>query len=252
MVLRCDLVEHVNALLNISAFADFAPNGLQIEGAAEISTLCSAVTASQSVIEEAIQLGAQALLVHHGFFWSGEKPVITAAKRRRIACILSNNLNLLAYHLPLDCHLDLGNNKGLGRALGIKKMSATKAGKVESLLWSGHFDTPQSISDLIQTIQFQLGRKPQVILGHDRTINKIAWCTGAAQNFLQQAVDLGADAFVSGEISERTYYEAIEHNIIYICAGHHATERFGVQQLGAYLKERFSINHHFIDAPNPV
>ena len=252
MVLRCELISHVNALLNISAFKDYAPNGLQVEGAATISKLCTAVTASQSVIDEAIRIGAQALLVHHGFFWTGENAALTGAKRRRIASLLSNNINLLAYHLPLDCHLELGNNRGFGKALGVVEMESTKAGNVDSLLWSGYFNEPQSCDALVQTLQNKLQREPQVIMGHARKIKKVAWCTGAAQDFLLQAVELGADAFISGEVSERTYYQAMEENIVYICAGHHATERFGVQQLGQYLKEHFSIEHHFIDAPNPI
>jgi len=249
---RNKIVAHLNDLLKIDDFKDYAPNGLQIEGAENIDTICTAVTASQEVIDSAIQYGAQALLVHHGYFWSGEAPVITGIKRQRIASLLANNMNLLAYHLPLDCHPDLGNNKGLGDALGIRNMQAFQGGKVASLLWSGNFETPLSMEELAEKLSGILKRTPQVIKAHQKPIGKIAWCTGAAQDLLAQAKELEADAYISGEISERTFYQAMESNIIYFAAGHHATERFGVQQLGEYLQNTFKIQHHFIDAPNPI
>lgn len=252
MVNRDELVAHLNSLLNIEAFKDYSPNGLQIEGSEKIETLCTAVTASQDVIDTAIQCNAQALLVHHGYFWPGEDSVITGMKRRRISSLLANNINLIAYHLPLDCHQELGNNIGLGQALAIKNIQCFPAGNVPSLLWCGYFEAPLSAVQLTQKLTHLLKRSPQVIMGHQRPVHKIAWCTGAAQDFLEQAKSLEADAYISGEISERTFYQAMETDMVYFAAGHHATERFGVQQIGNYLHHSFNLKHQFIDAPNPV
>ncbi|MCC5791099.1 MAG: Nif3-like dinuclear metal center hexameric protein [Legionellaceae bacterium] len=249
---RGDLEQHLADVLAIHHFKDYAPNGLQIEGSHKIQSICSAVTASQDVIDTTIQCGAQALLVHHGYFWAGEPPILCGMKRKRIASLLHHNINLFAYHLPLDCHSELGNNKGLGQILGIQDMQQHQAGAVAGLLWSGFLAEAVSIADLSTQIRKKLRREPQVIHGHQREVQKIAWCTGGAQDFIQEAYALGADAYISGEISERTYYQAIELGIVYIAAGHHATERFGVQRLGDYLQRTFSIQHQFIDAPNPV
>ena len=253
MVSLGELVDYTDALLGVGRFQDYCPNGLQVEGKADVALLVSGVTACQDLIEAAIAAGADAVLVHHGYFWKGEDPCITGMKRRRLERLLGTSTSLLAYHLPLDAHPELGNNAQLGRVLGLETRG-TLGGEAGS---SGllHYAYPEPALDaaaLAGRIRSALGRTPLHIPGAQGQIRSVGWCTGAAQSWIETAVQHGLDAFISGEISEQTVHVARECGIHYFAAGHHATERFGVQALGSHLAERFSIRHRFIDIANPV
>ncbi len=252
MIRRDQLTSYLNEILSISQFQDYAPNGLQVEGRSSIKTICTAVTASVASIDAAIVLNADALLVHHGFFWRGEEPVITGMRRQRLARLLNHDLNLIAYHLPLDCHASLGNNALFGPRIGAINAQGHIVSKTPNLLWTGSFAEPLSPDKIVMKLTDLLSYKPLHISGEQKVIQNIAWCTGAAQDFIEQAKEKGADAYFSGEVSERTYYQAKELNIHYFACGHHATERFGVQALGEHLATTFQLTHHFIDSDNPV
>lgn len=249
MVNRNDLLRYIDELLAVGQFKDYCPNGLQVEGAREIRRIVSGVTASQALIDIAAERRADLLLVHHGFFWKGEDPRIVGMKGRRIAKLLSSDINLAAYHLPLDAHPELGNNAGLGRALGLPVAGRFGTG---DLAMVGELDCPLTPSELSARLQGELGREPLWIDGGGPSLRRIAWCTGAAQSYLEEAADHGADAFISGEISEYTTHIARERGIHYFAAGHHATERFGPRTLGQHLADRFGLDHEFVDVPNPV
>lgn len=242
------LENKLNQLLSIEKYQDYAPNGLQVEGKSEIQTVVCGVTASMELIEQAIANKADAILVHHGYFWKGENPTITGMKHRRIKALLSNNINLYGYHLPLDGHETLGNNAQLGKLWEVKNAQAVAPFE---LMWQG--DLPAvSAEDFAKTLSRTLGREPLLISGGSHSIKRLAWCSGGAQGFLEQAVALGADAFVSGEVSEKTFHEAKEYGIHYFAAGHHATERGGVQALSEYLNNNTDLQCNFIDCYNPV
>jgi dinuclear metal center YbgI/SA1388 family protein len=249
---RAQLVTYLDELLCVDLFHDYTSNGLQVEGTDQINVLCTAVTASLDAINQAISYHADALLVHHGYFWKGESPVITGMKRARMASLITNNINLIAYHLPLDAHENYGNNVGLGKALGLTKIQSKAAMGQPDLLWSGQFKGPVSAQTLSNQLERILQRKPLVFNARNADISKVAWCTGGAQDLIELAYQMGVDAFISGEVSERTYYIANELGIDYFASGHHATERFGVQLLGEHLKNQFSVTHQFIDSANPV
>ncbi|WP_419420892.1 Nif3-like dinuclear metal center hexameric protein [Legionella sp. D16C41] len=250
MILCLQLVQYIQELLTCSNFNDYAPNGLQVEGKEAISSIATAVTASESVINEAINLQVDALLVHHGFFWRGEKPTITGMKRVRIAKLLNHDINLLAYHLPLDCHLELGNNACLGQLLDLQDLKQHRIGNTPNLLWSGSFSLNKTSDEVLSLLTQQLKQKPIHIPGNDKSIKTIAWCSGAAQDLIEEAHALKVDAYLSGEISERTFYQAKELGIHYFACGHHATERYGIQALGQHLAEKFNLTHQFIDTEN--
>lgn len=252
MIHRDQLTSYLDELLSVSQFQDYAPNGLQVEGRSSIRTICTAVTASVASIEAAIALQADVLLVHHGFYWRGEESVVTGMRRQRLARLLNHDINLLAYHLPLDCHATLGNNVLFGSLIGAVDISGHMASKTPNLLWTGSFREPLSPHNIMIKLTKLLNRQPLHISGEQKNIQKIAWCTGAAQDFIEQAKQLGVDAYFSGEISERTYYQAKELNIHYFACGHHATERFGIQALGEHLATTFQLTHQFIDSDNPV
>ncbi|KTC84059.1 Nif3-like dinuclear metal center hexameric protein [Legionella brunensis] len=252
MISRDELASYLHEFLGCSNFNDYAPNGVQIEGAKDITRLCTAVTASAETIEQAIALKADALLVHHGYFWRGEEPVITGMKRQRIAKLIANDISLFAYHLPLDCHPEIGNNACLAKLINTNSFKMNMAGKTPNLLWSGVFEKAKTATELLQQLEAKLHRKPLHIEGTTKPIKCIAWCSGAAQDFIEEAYFLGADAYISGEISERTYYQAKELGIHYFACGHHATERYGIQELGKHLVSRFKLEHYFLDSANPV
>ncbi|KTD48884.1 putative NIF3-like protein 1 [Legionella rubrilucens] len=252
MITRQELVDYLHALLAVSEFNDYAPNGLQVEGQASIRRICTAVTASEDVIQKAAAVKADALLVHHGYFWRGEQPTITGMKGRRITELLRHQINLLAYHLPLDCHPELGNNAQLAKRLSIQAVAAHKAGGIDQLLWSGTLNKPLSVNELAKQLGQALGRPPLIIAGGDKAIQRVAWCSGGAQDYIEDAYRLGVDAYFSGEVSERTYYQARELGIHYFACGHHATERYGIQALGEHLADTFQVQHQFIDSDNPV
>lgn len=252
MITQRELQTYLHRYLNCGEFKDYCPNGLQVQGAANIDYICSAVTASKEVIEQAAHRGADALLVHHGFFWKGEAPEIIGMKHARIKALLLHDLNLFAYHLPLDCHAEHGNNVLIGKKLNLKDLQGHRVSEINQLLWTGALPQtfePQQILGLLENT-FQ--RQALMIKGCDKPIQQLAWCSGGAQDYIVEAAALGADAYISGEISERTYYQARELGIHYFACGHHATERFGVQSLGNYLADTFHLKHDFIDSDNPI
>lgn len=252
MITREELAKYLDQYLNCKAFADYAPNGLQIEGKNEIKRLCTAVTASFEAIEWAQSWQADALLVHHGFFWRGEAPEIIGMKRQRIAALLKQDISLLAYHLPLDCHLELGNNALIAKRLGFNSIQAHKVGNTDNLLWSGKLSKPMDAQAFSSWLETQFKRPPLHIEGHQKVLTQIAWCSGGAQDYIVDAHRLGVDAYLSGEVSERTYYQAKELGIDYFACGHHATERYGIEALGQHLANQFGLTHAFYDSNNPV
>ena len=252
VVARNKLSNYLHDFLACNSYKDYAPNGLQIEGKSEIRKICSAVSASNESIEQAIAFNADALLVHHGYFWRGEDPAIVSIKRARIAKILKHDINLFAFHLPLDCHLELGNNVLLGQDFNFVELKSYTANECMNLLWLGNTSTSLTLEELAQLAQQKLQRKPDLVVGCKQKINKVAWSTGAAQDLIAHAKDIGADAFISGEISERTYYLAKELKINYLSCGHHATERYGVKALGTHLSRKFGLEHVFLDSGNFV
>jgi len=252
VISRIDLVDDLNAYLCCDQYSDYAPNGLQVEGRSQVQRICTAVSASAEVIQAAVDFEADALLVHHGFFWKNESPCLVGIKRSRIAMLLNHQVNLLAYHLPLDCHPEVGNNARLASLLAVKNVSQFAVGQTPGLLWLGDLSVSTSAVDWQRHLTDLFDRTPQMILGGDHTIQRIAWCSGAAQDFIEQAAALGADAYLSGEVSERTYYQAKELGIHYVAAGHHATERYGVQKLGEFLAQKYQLTHCYIETDNPV
>jgi dinuclear metal center YbgI/SA1388 family protein len=248
-VSRADLAEWLDGLLEARRFEDYCPNGLQVEGKADVRRVVTGVTASLSLVKAAAARGAQAILVHHGWFWRGEDPRVVATKRERLATLLSHGISLYAYHLPLDVHPELGNNVQLARRLGWQDGEAFGR---DGLLRIAELPVPIGAEALGERLRGALDREPLLVGNLRRPIRRVAWCTGAAQDMLQQAIDAGADAFVSGEIAERTTHLAREAGVVYAAAGHHATERFGVQALGAAVAAHFGIEVEFVDDPNPV
>lgn len=252
MVQLPELVRYCDELLGAWRLTDYAPNGLQVEGRGEVARLVTGVTASVALLEQAIAANADAVLVHHGYFWKGESPSVTGLKARRLGLLLRHEISLIAYHLPLDIHEVFGNNAQLGKRLAIEIDGYAEAGGVPGLLAFGHLHTATSAAEMVESLSCRLGRAPLHVGAGPPTIRKVAWCSGAAQRFLGEAVSLGADAYISGEISEPTTHEAREYGIHYFASGHHATERYGVQALGEHLAARLQLEHRFIDDPNPV
>lgn len=245
------LETYLEELLACQQYTDYAPNGLQVQGRDEIKTIVTGVTASHALLEAALKVKADAVFVHHGYFWKGESPVIKGMAKKRLGLLLQHNVNLFAYHLPLDGHKTLGNNAQLAEVLGIEKIKQLPHAYTPSILFQGEFETAKAKSDLQKLIRDKLNRAPLYIQGHDRDIRKIAWCTGGAQDEIVAASGK-VDAFLTGEVSERTYHQAKELEIDFIAAGHHATERYGIKALGEHLAAEFDITHQFIDIDNPV
>ncbi|WP_211825925.1 Nif3-like dinuclear metal center hexameric protein [Kistimonas asteriae] len=251
-VLLNDLIDATEQKLKPWLFKDYAPNGLQVEGRREVRRVVSGVTACEALLDAAIAADADAILVHHGYFWRGENACLTGMKRRRIGKLIEHDISLIAYHLPLDAHPELGNNACLGKMLGFETTGGMDADEQRSIGLTGRLGTPQSLDALGKQVEQALGRTPLLVSGGNHTIKKVAWCTGGAQGYIEKALDLGADAYISGEISEQTTHFARENGIHYIAAGHHATERYGVQALGEWLSETLGITHQFVDIDNPV
>jgi dinuclear metal center YbgI/SA1388 family protein len=246
---RAELAACLDTLLEPGRFKDYCPNGLQVEGEAMVTRLLCGVTASLALVKAAAASGAQAVLVHHGYFWRGEDPRLVGTRRERVATLLAHGINLFAYHLPLDLHPEFGNNVQLARRLG---WPVTGRAGDDGLVCLGDLDGPRDAGWLRACLAGGLDREPLLVGDTSRSIRRLAWCTGAAQDHLQVAIDAGADAFVSGEISERTTHLAREAGVVYASAGHHATERYGVQALGKYLAGRFGLQVDLLDDPNPV
>lgn len=246
---RAALDAYLADFLQVPDFRDYCPNGLQVEGRAAVNRIVTGVTASAALVEAAIAAQADALIVHHGYFWRGEDGRITGMRRRRIGLLLSSELNLFAYHLPLDAHPEVGNNAALARQLGL-----TAAGRFgeQDIAVHGTLAADTTLAQFAVTVEQRFARPPLVVGDPARPLRRLAWCTGAAQGLFEQAIALGVDAYVSGEISEQTVHLARESGVAYVAAGHHATERYGVQALGEHLAQRFGLQHRFIDVDNPV
>ena len=250
MVTSWELAAYCNELLATAVFDDYCPNGLQVEGTRPVCRLVTGVTASLALIEAALAIEADALLVHHGWFWKGESPCLTGLKGCRARALITSGASLLAYHLPLDAHPELGNNRQLAERLGIESPVPTSAG--HGLVWRGRFSQPLAGEAFAVRVAAALGRVPLLIPGRGAPLATIAWCTGAAQGFIAEAAALGVDAYLSGEISEQTTHLARELGLDYFAAGHHATERLGIQALGEHLATRFGLDHRFLDIDNPA
>ena len=244
-----ELHDYIGILLEISRFRDYSPNGVQVEGKAQVQRIASGVTASQRLLDEAVAWEADAILVHHGYFWRSEDAAVTGIKKRRLAHLLRHDVSLLAYHLPLDAHAELGNNAQLGKRLGFVERG--RFGE-QDIACHGELAQEQMLAQLCAYVEGVLQRAPQVIGDGNRMIRRIAWCTGAAQGYFEEAVALGVDAFLTGEISEQNVHVAHETGVAFIAAGHHATERYGVRALGEHLASRFGVEHRFFDLDNPV
>lgn len=244
-----ELDNYISTLLETGRFRDYCPNGLQVEGRAGVGRIATGVSASRHVLEAAQAWGADAVLVHHGYFWRNENPALTGIKRQRIAHLLLHDVSLLAYHLPLDAHPELGNNARLGQLLGFEAQG--RFGE-QDIGWHGALNAPQPLAQLAQQIGERLQQTPQVIGDPARSVARIAWCSGGAQGYFEEAIALGVDAFLTGEISEPNVHMAEETGVAFIAAGHHATERYGIQALGEHLAGRFGLEHRFFDQDVPV
>ncbi len=244
-----DLSDYLNQLLQPERFSDYCPNGLQVEGKREINKIVTGVTASMDLLKAAHKANADAILVHHGYFWRGETQSITGIKKRRLQFLLQHEINLFAFHLLLDAHPEFGNNVMLARQLGLE---LTGWAGEKDMLALAELSQPQSLKMFAEHVGVRLKREPQVIGDLTRSIKHIALCTGAAQGYIEQAVASNADVYISGEISEQTVHVARETGMSYIAAGHHATERYGIQALGEHLEKKFGVAHEFIDMDNPV
>lgn len=248
MITNLQLESLINQKLDVSSFHDYAPNGLQVEGRKEINRVVTGVTASQALLDAAVEHKADAILVHHGYFWKNEPAVVRGMKRNRLKTLLLNDINLYGYHLPLDAHPELGNNAQLAKMFSIEVL-----GEVMPLVPFGELKTPLSGEALRQRIEVLLDRK---VLhsgqGGPAEIRRVAWCSGGGQGFIQQAAEFGVDAFISGEVSEQTIHIAREMGLHFYAAGHHATERYGVKALGEWLEKEHKLEVTFIDIDNPA
>lgn len=243
----------LNEKLSPQLIKDYAPNGMQVEGKSEIKRIVTGVTASQALIDKAIELEADALLVHHGYFWKGEPEPIRGMKGKRIRSLIKSDINLYGYHLPLDIHPELGNNAELARLLDIEVEGGLE-GHPQSVALFGRLKQAMTGADFANKINHVLNREPLHIApdNAEKMIETVGWCTGGGQDFIELAAQHGLDAFISGEISERTTYTARELDIHYFSAGHHATERYGIRALGEWLAQEHGLDVTFIDIDNPV
>ena len=245
---RSELIGQLNNLLHPEFFKDYAPNGLQVQGKTEIRRIVTAVSATQNVIDRAIELQADALLVHHGWFWKNENPTVTGTKYKRLKSILSADMNLIAYHLPLDAHETLGNNAQMAKLL---KATNVCGGQEGSFVWSGTIE-PRSVRDLANFLSRALNRQALVLGDESLIVSRLAWCSGAAEDFFESAIAMGAQTYISGEATERTTHMARESGVPFLVCGHHATERLGIQALGIWIKENLALECVFVDDDNPI
>ncbi len=243
----------VNDMLAVQLFRDYSPNGLQVEGRSEVQRILCGVTASQALLDAAVEQQVDAVMVHHGYFWGNEAPAIRGMKKRRLQTLLKHDINLYAWHLPLDAHPQWGNNACLGRELGFTITGPLVAGDPTCLLMTGTVATPCSGAALQAQLQTTLRR--DVLHCGDQApaeIRKVAWCTGGGQSYLAQAAEAGFDAFITGEVSEQTIHIAREMGIHFFAAGHHATERYGIRALGEWLANQHGLEVTFLDIDNPA
>lgn len=248
-MLREDLRVYLDGLLEAPRFRDYCPNGLQVEGKPETKRILCGTTASQALIDAAIAWQADAILVHHGWFWKGEDGRVTGFRKQRMAALLKHDINLFAYHLPLDAHPVLGNNAQLAAKFG---WAIDGNFGEQSIGFIGTPNAPLSAGQLAHQVGAALNRAPQLLGDEHREVRRVAWCSGGAQGYFEQAIATGADLFLSGEVSEQTYHLALESGIPYIAAGHHATERYGVQALGKHLAETHGLECEYLELENPV
>jgi len=246
---RTELEHYTCALLDTARFRDYSPNGLQVQGRDEVCKIVSGVTASLALIEQAIARGADAILVHHGYFWKSEDARIIGVKQARIKLLLAHDISLFGFHLPLDAHPTLGNNAQLGQRLGFQLEGWSGE---QDLIAYGSLPEALSLEALSARIGERLERLPLAIGAKNRIIRRIAWCSGGAQGQFEAAAALGVDAYLTGEASEHNAHFARESGVAFIAAGHHATERYGIQALGEHLAVHCGLNHEFIEIPNPI
>ncbi|GHE83670.1 Nif3-like dinuclear metal center hexameric protein [Thalassotalea profundi] len=252
-MLTNDFEKQLNQLLKPEQIKDFCPNGLQVEGKNEIKKVITGVTATQALIEKAIEEKADAIVVHHGYFWKNESYVIRGMKYQRIKALIDNGINLFAYHLPLDIHPVLGNNAQLAKLLGIEVTGPLEQGNPLSVAIVGQLSTASSGGAFAQHITTQLSREClHIAPPSNKPIKTVAWCTGGGQGYIEQAAELGIDAFITGEASEQTTHVAKEMDIHFFAAGHHATERYGAKAIADYINENMPLEAKFIDIDNPV
>ncbi len=249
MVRLNDLIDYTQQFMQVDRYKDYCPNGLQVEGRAEVHKIVTGVSASLEFLQQAADCGADLVLVHHGYFWRNEDPRVVGIKRKRLAFLMERDISLMAYHLPLDAHPEIGNNVTLGRKLGIVQSGAVGE---SGLVCYGKLEQVSSLAEFTKRVDAALQRQSLVIGDLNKQLKTVAWCTGAGQAYIEEAIRLGADAFISGEISEQTTHLARESGVAYIAAGHHATERYGIQALGEHLAKKFAIQHDFLDLYNPV
>jgi dinuclear metal center YbgI/SA1388 family protein len=262
-VLRDELSLFLDDHLQVARIKDYCPNGLQVQGKPIIKKLVSGVTASMALIEEAIALKADTIMVHHGWFWKNDDARVVGQLHSRLKLLMDHEINLFAYHLPLDVHPVLGNNAQLAKVMGWKPLMEPKRGSertflgssspMDGLIWEGRPEASQkTLGQLARSISGRLGRDPLVIGDLSKPIKRIAWCTGGAQGYINQAISMKVDAYISGEVSEQTFHAAQESGVAYIAAGHHATERYGIGALGEFVAQKYKLSHQFVDIPNPV
>jgi dinuclear metal center YbgI/SA1388 family protein len=246
---RDALAAYCEAFLETARFSDYCPNGLQVEGRAQVSSIVSGVTASAALLDAAILAGADAIFVHHGYFWKSDTLPITGLKKARIARLLAHDINLFAFHLPLDAHPQVGNNAQLGRVLGWTVDGTFGQGQLGVY---ADLQAPTTAGEVAALVQQRLGRTPTLLGDAQQLVKRVGWCTGGAQNYFEAAIDAGCTLFLSGEVSEPTHHLAVESGAAYLACGHHATERYGIAALGEHLAAQFGLSHRFIDIPNPV
>ncbi len=249
MTSRTELESYLGALLDVGRFRDYGPNGLQVEGRAEIRRIVSGVTASLALIEAAVAAQADAIVVHHGLFWRGQDGRVVGWMKQRLQTLLGHDINLFAYHLPLDAHAEFGNNAQLGRQLG---WTADARFGEQDLGFIGPVSGSIGVGELQAQIEQRLGRPATAVAGDGRGIERVAWCSGGAQGYFESAIAAGADAFITGEISEPQAHLARETGVAFLACGHHATERYGAPALGAHLAEQFGLEHRFVEIDNPA
>jgi dinuclear metal center YbgI/SA1388 family protein len=249
MATRSDIESHLAGLLEVSRFRDYGPNGLQVEGRPEVHKLVSGVTASLALIDAAIAAGADAILVHHGLFWKGHDGRVTGWLKARLERLLAHQVNLFAYHLPLDAHPEFGNNAQFGARLGW--LADGRFGE-QALGFIGPLNGGTDAESLGALLQQRMARTPTVVPGDGRALRRVAWCTGGAQGYFEAAIAAGADVFVTGEISEPQAHYARETGVAFIACGHHASERYGAPALAAHVAQTFGLEHQFIDIDNPA
>ncbi|WP_313951199.1 Nif3-like dinuclear metal center hexameric protein [Accumulibacter sp.] len=246
---REELTRYLDNLLDAGRFRDYCPNGLQVEGRPEVRRLVAGVTASQALLDAAVARDADTILVHHGWFWRGEDGRVTGIRKARLQTLLRYDINLIAYHLPLDSHSEFGNNAQLARRLGW--LADGRFGE-QDVGWLGRLETPLTLAALTERVAVELQRAPLAIGDGERLVNRVGWCSGGAQGLFEEAIALGVDLYLSGEISEQTVHLARESGVAYLAAGHHASERYGVQALAQHLGQRFGLDCQFVDIDNPV